>query len=210
MNSEVHINICRKILVRNGLVSAISKQGDNTLAEDKVVLVAHLIFGFPLIMGALVAEEMHCRAVKSSTSLPFLCLLTQLCREAHVLVLGGINLETYATKKYDLEKPWDESRYDLKLHKLEVFVSSGQTAKATNKTTNPTGEATRTELVYHATPIPSSTPSTTGLDAMQQGVESTEMSSSMPKYSLYAFTPTNFARVINRADRQEKQLKYFA
>ncbi|MCD7446256.1 hypothetical protein HAX54_048454 [Datura stramonium] len=46
-----------------------------------------------------------------------------LIKEAHVPKLDRIDVETYATKKYDLEKLKDESIYDLKLHKQipEVF-----------------------------------------------------------------------------------------
>ncbi|MCD7468160.1 hypothetical protein HAX54_006110 [Datura stramonium] len=44
-------------------------------------------------------------------------LSTWLCRQAHVPILAGIDVDTYVIKKYDLEKSKDESRYDLKLHK---------------------------------------------------------------------------------------------
>ncbi|MCD7458838.1 hypothetical protein HAX54_039364, partial [Datura stramonium] len=47
--------------------------------------------------------------------------------EAHVPILAGIDMETYATKNYDLEKSRDESQYELKLHKHEVFGSSAAT-----------------------------------------------------------------------------------
>ncbi|MCD7471993.1 hypothetical protein HAX54_012815 [Datura stramonium] len=111
--------------------------------EDRVVLVASLMFGFPLNIGALIVEEMHWRAVRLSTSFPFPCLITRLCNEAHVPILAGVDVETYATKKYGLDKSRDESRYDLKLHKPEVFGASGQTARATEPTTNQDGETIR-------------------------------------------------------------------
>ncbi|MCE3216561.1 hypothetical protein HAX54_006886 [Datura stramonium] len=70
---------------------------------------------------------------------------------------------------YDLEKSKYESRYDLKLHKPipEVFRPSGQTVRAAEITTKPAGEATGAELVCHAAPIPTSTPSTYGAIATQ-------------------------------------------
>ncbi|MCE3049759.1 hypothetical protein HAX54_045735 [Datura stramonium] len=73
--------------------------GDNNLAVDRAVLVAILVSRFPLNIGAIITEKMNCRAVKLSTSLPFPCLITRLCREAHVPILAGIDVETYATKK---------------------------------------------------------------------------------------------------------------
>ncbi|MCE3050706.1 hypothetical protein HAX54_047913 [Datura stramonium] len=96
---------------------------DNTLAEVRAVLVANLMSEFPLNMGVIIAKEINWRVVKLSTSLPFPCLITQLCREAHVPILAGKDVETYATNKYELEKSKYESRYDLKLHKTipEVF-----------------------------------------------------------------------------------------
>ncbi|MCE5165754.1 hypothetical protein HAX54_012052 [Datura stramonium] len=104
---------------------AVRQGRDNTLAEDRAILVASLM-----------------------------------SREAHVPILAGIDMELYATKKYDLEKSNDKSRYDLRLYKLilEVFRSSGQTARTT-ETTDPPGEATRAELFFHVAPIPTSTPS---------------------------------------------------
>ncbi|MCD7465731.1 hypothetical protein HAX54_001823 [Datura stramonium] len=39
---------------------------------------------------------------------------SELVEEAHIPILARINVETPATKKYDLEKSMDETRYDLK------------------------------------------------------------------------------------------------
>ncbi|MCE3217016.1 hypothetical protein HAX54_010066, partial [Datura stramonium] len=36
---------------------------DNTLAEDRAVLVASLVAGFPLNTGAIIAEEINCRVL---------------------------------------------------------------------------------------------------------------------------------------------------
>ncbi|MCD9645762.1 hypothetical protein HAX54_034947 [Datura stramonium] len=88
--------------------------------------------------------------------------------------------------------------------------TSAEDRVETNKTTNPTREATRTELVCHTTPIPTSTPPTSSAAATQSGVDSVEMSSAMPQFSKYAFTPANFSRVVKKADRQEQQMKLFA
>ncbi|MCD9644629.1 hypothetical protein HAX54_033016, partial [Datura stramonium] len=78
---------------------------------------------------------------------------------AHVPILARIDMETYATKKYDLEKSKDESRNYLKLYKPipEVFGSSGQTTRAMETTTDQTGEAIGEELVFHDALIPTFT-----------------------------------------------------
>ncbi|MCE3214829.1 hypothetical protein HAX54_053454 [Datura stramonium] len=110
--------------------------GDNTLAEDKAVLVASLISG-----------------------------------EDHVPILVGIDVKTYATKKYDLEKSKDETRYELELYKpvIEVFEFGGPIAKVVE--------------------------ATTGL--AEAGVESAETSSVVHQPSQYAFIQVNFAKVVN-------------
>ncbi|MCE3051429.1 hypothetical protein HAX54_049815 [Datura stramonium] len=57
--------------------------GDNTLVEDRAMLVASLMSGLPFNMG--------------------------LCREAHVPILAGIDVETYATKNAFITQPKGES-----------------------------------------------------------------------------------------------------
>ncbi|MCE3051860.1 hypothetical protein HAX54_051072 [Datura stramonium] len=160
-------------------------RGDNTFAKDRMVLVASLMSGFSLNRRAIIIEEINYRAMKLSASLPFPCLITRLCREAHVPILAGIDMKTYAKK-------------------------NGQTIRATNTTTEPVGRAIGVELVFHVAPIPTSTPYTSGATTTQSGVESTNMMSYIPLSSKYAFTPPNFARVVRKADRQEKQFKLFA
>ncbi|MCD9644993.1 hypothetical protein HAX54_033621 [Datura stramonium] len=147
------------ILVRGEMVDiseATIIRGDNTLAEERVVLRASLMYGFPLNMEAIIAEEINWRVVKFPTSLPFPSLIARLCKEAYVPILAGIDVETYAIKKYDLAKSKDETRYDLKLHKPipKVFESSGKSAKEAETTTDPAGVATEMELVCYAALIP--------------------------------------------------------
>ncbi|MCD7450870.1 hypothetical protein HAX54_008844, partial [Datura stramonium] len=75
-----------------------------------------------------------------------------LCKEAHVPLIAGIDVETPVTKKYHLEKSKDETRYDLKLHKpvIEVLVFDGQSARVAEATTNPARAATATGAITAA------------------------------------------------------------
>ncbi|MCD9638040.1 hypothetical protein HAX54_021706 [Datura stramonium] len=186
--------------------------GDNTSVEDKAVLVASLVLVFPLNMEEIITQDMNFRAVKLSTSFPFPCLITRLCREAHVPIFAGIDVEIYATKNYDLEKSKDEPIYELKLHEPipEVFEPIGQNARATKASTKPAKEAIGGELVCRASPIHTFIPSTSDAAMTQPERQSAETSSSMPRPSPYAFTPANFSRVVRKADIQDKQLKLFA
>ncbi|MCE3216533.1 hypothetical protein HAX54_006791 [Datura stramonium] len=113
----VRQGLCKKgkILVGSGLTSTIPNRGDNTLAEYREVLVASLVLGFPLNMGAIITDEMMWRVMRLSLLVLFPWVITRVCREAHVPILAGTNVETYGTKWYELEKSKDESRYDLKL-----------------------------------------------------------------------------------------------
>ncbi|MCE3049549.1 hypothetical protein HAX54_045137 [Datura stramonium] len=156
--------------------------GDNTLAKDRVVLVASLVLRFLLNMGAIITEERMWRAVRLSTSLPFPCLMTRLCREAHVPIFAGIDVESYSTRRYDLEKSKDESRYEFKLHKIipEVFRPNGQTARATETSTKLVGEAIGAELVCQAALIHISTLSTSSTTATQLERELSKTSSAIP------------------------------
>ncbi|MCD7453872.1 hypothetical protein HAX54_022503 [Datura stramonium] len=97
--------------------------GDIVLGEDTTVLVANLMSGFPLNMGVIIADEMRAHATKFSTSLPFLCLVIGLCKEAHVPILARIDVETTKNKKHDLGKFKDETRHDLRLHKSGKLVA---------------------------------------------------------------------------------------
>ncbi|MCD9637585.1 hypothetical protein HAX54_020954 [Datura stramonium] len=166
------------------LAQVLTDGGDNTSTEHRATLIASLTSGFPLNIGEIIIEEIMCRVVKLSVSLPFPCLITRLCREAHVPILARINMETYTTK-------------------------NGQTARVTKITTDPAGEATRAKLVCHVAPIPTYTRSTSGAAATQLRVESTKISFAMTQSSLYAFTTANFARMVRKENRQEMQLKLF-
>ncbi|MCE3216955.1 hypothetical protein HAX54_009655, partial [Datura stramonium] len=99
--------------------------------------------------------------------------------------LAEIDVETPATMKYDLEKSKDETRYDLKHHKpITELQGRGQ-----------------------STMLPKST---SGAAATQPRAESAETSSVVPQSSQYVLTPTNFAKMVCKADKHEKQLKLFA
>ncbi|MCD9560947.1 hypothetical protein HAX54_019812 [Datura stramonium] len=117
----------------SGAVSSDSG-GDNTLAKERVVLVASLMSG-----------------------------------EARVPILAGIDIKKPTTMKYDLEMYMTRSFIDQLLR-----------------------------------------PSTSDAAIAQQGAELADTTSVMPQSSLYAFEPTNLAKMVLKEDRHEKQLKLFA
>ncbi|MCD7452558.1 hypothetical protein HAX54_017387 [Datura stramonium] len=58
-------------------------------------------------------------------------------------------------------------------------------------------------------PVPQFTPSTFGATAATPRVESSVTSSDAPHSSQYAFIPTNFAKLVKKVDKHEKQMKMF-
>ncbi|MCD9641317.1 hypothetical protein HAX54_027469 [Datura stramonium] len=148
--------------------------GDNILGEDRAVLVASLIWGFLLNIERIVTDEMRARAT-FSTSLPFPYLMNRLCKEAHMPLLTGINVEIVANKKHDFDKSKDETKHDLQVNDtvLEVFRPSGRTMRATTDHIYAFGAAIGAELAFIAYPLPTSTPSISDEAAATQGIEST-------------------------------------
>uniref|UniRef100_M1DS47 Integrase core domain containing protein n=1 Tax=Solanum tuberosum TaxID=4113 RepID=M1DS47_SOLTU len=59
-------------------------QANNMVTWDKVVMVATLVAGLELDFARIFIAEIHERAFKTTTTLPFLCLIFHLCRAAGV------------------------------------------------------------------------------------------------------------------------------
>lgn len=68
------------------------------LDETRVVMVASLMAGFKVNFEFMIVDEMHTRATKTTTSLPFPCLAIELCRLAKVPILNVVDDEMVATK----------------------------------------------------------------------------------------------------------------
>ncbi|MCE3217085.1 hypothetical protein HAX54_010301 [Datura stramonium] len=107
------------------------------------------------------------------------------------------------------DKSKDETKHDLRLYKsvLEVFGPSGQAVRVDWDHTDASGAAIVAELTFIAASLHTSIPSTSDTVVATQGIESTEISSTSPQTSHYAFMSSNFAKLIKRADRHEKQMK---
>uniref|UniRef100_M1DXE6 Integrase core domain containing protein n=1 Tax=Solanum tuberosum TaxID=4113 RepID=M1DXE6_SOLTU len=69
------------LLVRNRVFPT---QADNVLTWDRSVMVATLVVGLEVDFAHMLIAEIHEKAFKSTTTLPFPCLIFQLCRDVGV------------------------------------------------------------------------------------------------------------------------------
>uniref|UniRef100_M1APM8 Integrase core domain containing protein n=1 Tax=Solanum tuberosum TaxID=4113 RepID=M1APM8_SOLTU len=69
------------LLVRNRVSPT---KTDNQLTWDRVVMVAALVAGVEIDFARMLLAEIHKRALKTSTTYPFSCLIFQLCRDSGV------------------------------------------------------------------------------------------------------------------------------
>ncbi|MCD7470064.1 hypothetical protein HAX54_009632 [Datura stramonium] len=92
----------------------------------------------------------------------------------------------------------------------EVFGPSGKATRVAGDNIDTTSAATGTEQDCIAPPPSTSILSISGAAMETQGVESTETLSAAPQTLYYAFTPSNFVKLVKREDRHEKQMKLFA
>uniref|UniRef100_M1DA61 Integrase core domain containing protein n=1 Tax=Solanum tuberosum TaxID=4113 RepID=M1DA61_SOLTU len=69
------------LLVRNCVSIT---QADNVVTWDRVVIVAAMVAGLEIDLTRILIAMIHERAFKATTTLPFPCLIFQLCRDAAV------------------------------------------------------------------------------------------------------------------------------
>jgi len=77
--------------------------------------------GLEIDVTHILISEIHERALKDTTTLPFLCLIFQLCREASVPVWHCDRLLD-ATKTLDIGLIWDDANLPAPLREIHVEV----------------------------------------------------------------------------------------
>lgn len=68
-------------------------EGDDKLKNQRAVLVASMIEGLNIDFGHIIADELFIRAHKMKSTLPFPCLIIEMCRQANVPLLRGVDNE---------------------------------------------------------------------------------------------------------------------
>lgn len=73
-------------------------QVDNVVTWDRAVMLATLMAGLELDFARIVITEIHEKAFKTTTTLPFLCIIFHLCRAALVTIWHCDRLIDYTTE----------------------------------------------------------------------------------------------------------------
>lgn len=76
-------------------------QADNVVSWDRVVMIASVLVGLEIDFAPILITEIHERAFRITTTVPFPCLIFQLCRDAFVSVWHCVKLID-ATKTMDI------------------------------------------------------------------------------------------------------------
>ncbi|KAG5585927.1 hypothetical protein H5410_046361 [Solanum commersonii] len=94
---------CEAALSRGMLTSerVSPTKADNQLPWDRVVMVATLVVGGEIEFSHMLLAEIHERAFKNSTTYPFPCLISQLCRDFGVPICNSDRL-THTTGTLDI------------------------------------------------------------------------------------------------------------
>lgn len=66
--------------------------------------MANLMEGIKVNFVQLIIDELFVRDYKTSSALPFSCLIIELCRLANLLIINGVNNELKATKSEDIKR----------------------------------------------------------------------------------------------------------
>uniref|UniRef100_M1DID1 Integrase core domain containing protein n=1 Tax=Solanum tuberosum TaxID=4113 RepID=M1DID1_SOLTU len=106
------------LLVRNCVSPT---QADNVLTWDRAVMVATLVAGMVVDFAHMLILEIHERAFKATTTLPFPCLIFQLSRDVGVPV-WHCNRLLQATKTLDIVLIQDEANVAAPRREPQVEV----------------------------------------------------------------------------------------
>lgn len=96
--------------------------GDNIICINREVLVASLMYIFPLNFGEIIADEMKFWPTRPDVSYPFPCLILTFCQVVYVLKIIDLDKEVIARKTHNPFK-FDESQPMLVLGNGEEVES---------------------------------------------------------------------------------------
>uniref|UniRef100_M1DJ73 Integrase core domain containing protein n=1 Tax=Solanum tuberosum TaxID=4113 RepID=M1DJ73_SOLTU len=104
VEGQSHIYIDARILNEHDKMARLvteERQADNVITWDRAVMVAATVVRLEIDFSLILRGEIHERAFKDTTTLPFPCLIFQLCRDSSVPVWNYDRL-LHATKTLDI------------------------------------------------------------------------------------------------------------
>ena len=75
---------------------------DNSLTLDRAVVVANILAGYEIHFARYIVQEIHERAFRDHTSIPFPCLIQGLCDRAGVARIPAIDNSIEVTRLADI------------------------------------------------------------------------------------------------------------
>lgn len=172
--------------------------GDATLDSHRAVLVASLISGLKIDFGQIIDDELFVRAHKVASALPLPCLITELCRQANVPLIRGIDNEVRATHRQDIEKSKDDSKFEMWVNKPPAYQT--QSAPAPDTSEIPKGMPLPIATYVLPDYVPPSTSAGSGSMPPTGGAD----------YAEYRLTQENFAKSVKLQKKFQKQLDTWA
>lgn len=73
-------------------------RGNENLDPQRAMLVYILIEGMKIKFGQIIVNELFVRTQKKLSALSIPCLITELCRQANVPIIQGVDNKVWATK----------------------------------------------------------------------------------------------------------------
>lgn len=94
---------------------------DANLDLQRIVIVSSLLEGLKINFCKVIVDELFVRACKIASVFLFPYIITKLCKLTKVPIISGVDNKVGEMKKQDIEKTRDETKFEMRVHKLESF-----------------------------------------------------------------------------------------
>lgn len=149
-------------------------------------MVASFIEGLKINFGQIIVEELFVRENKTSSALLFLCLITELCMQANVSIIQGVDNEIRATRRQYIEKKKNHTKLEIRAYKPLTFRMQYQ----------PTLKASSGMLLPLTTIVPQGTSVASGYMCTPTTTGTADIVSMTTGYLEYMLTQENFVKMV--------------
>lgn len=175
---------------------------DANLDNQRKVLVASMIDGLNIEFGHIIIDKIFIHTHKTAKALPFLYLITKLCRQANVTILKGVDDKVQAFRILDIEWIKDNSKFKMRVHKPSTY----ETLSAPIPKTSEMPPGMPLPLTTYAPPRYMPPGTSVGLESMPPVGKTSDTTSIPLRYFEYRLTQENFAKTVKAQKKLEQQL----
>lgn len=187
---------CRKTEVN-------ADQGQCEFGSTTSCMDAQLIEGLKINYGQIIEDELFMRAHKTSSALPFPCLITEPCRQVDVPIFQGINNEFRAIKRQDIKKTRDKNKFEMRVHKTPSFGTQSQPTPKVSDAPSVCQLPLGTIILYGTLAVSGSMPTPPTTDTI-------DIASMPPSYLEQRLIQQNFGKMVKDQKKFEWQLNVWA